>query len=232
MLLEGMLSDVNGPIDCLEILPETERRLVVDMWNATEKDYPADKCVHELFEEQVRRTPEATAVVFGEESLTYTELNARANRLAHRLRELGVKPDSLVAICVERSLEMIVGLLGILKAGGAYVPLDPDYPKERLTSIIEDSNVDILITEENLKLQFEKKTKHVICIDSEWEDISEISDVNLNHSVTPDNLAYVIYTSGSTGTPKGVAILHSAAVNFQYSMAQTPVSAVTISFCL
>ena len=130
--MEALESAPSTPIRSLDVLPEAERRLVVETWNATEAEYASEQCVHELFEAQVERTPEAVAVVLGEETLTYGQLNGRANRLAHHLRSLGVRPDSRVGICVERSLEMVVGLLGVLKAGGAYVPLDPGYPAERL----------------------------------------------------------------------------------------------------
>ena len=199
------------PVRNLDVLPETERRQVVDEWNATETEYPSEKCVHELFEEQVARTPEATAVVFGEESLTYSELNVRANRLAHKLLELGVKPDSLVAICVERSLEMIVGLLGILKAGGAYVPLDPSYPKERLQFMLNDCNPSVLLTKETTVEDMGLETADGIAVVDLTRMFDEQPESNIDPieiGLTSHHLAYVIYTSGSTGMPKGVMIEH------------------------
>ena len=150
MLLEGMVADETQLVERLPLLTEAERRLVVETWNATEAEYPSDRCVHELFEAQVERTPDAVAVEHGDQRLSYAELNARSNRLAHHLRSLGVKPDSRVAICVERSLEMVVSILAVLKAGGAYVPLDPAYPVERLSYMLEDSEPVVLLTQGDL----------------------------------------------------------------------------------
>src|SRR5208282_2284104 len=150
-LLEAMAADEARPVDRLPLLDEAERHRVLVEWNATEADYPHDKCVHELFEAQATRTPEAIAVVSGDERLTYAELNARAKRLAHHLRALGVRPDDRVAICAERSPEMVVGLLAILKAGGAYVPLDPGYPAERLQHMVDDASPKVLLTQERLR---------------------------------------------------------------------------------
>nr|NCS43449.1 amino acid adenylation domain-containing protein [Microcystis aeruginosa BS11-05] len=175
-------------------------------------DYPADKCIHQLFEEQVERTPNDVAVVFEEQQLTYNELNRRANQLAHYLQSLGVKPDELVGICVERSLEMIVGLLGILKAGGAYVPLDPDYPQERLSFMLEDSQVKVLVTQAKLVESIPEHQAQLICLDTEWEKIAQNIPSNPESGVKPDNLTYIIYTSGSTGKPKGVLVNHANVV--------------------
>jgi amino acid adenylation domain-containing protein len=191
-------------------------------WNDTESEYPSDKCIHQLFEEQVERTPDAVAVVFEEQQLTYRELNARANQLANYLKKLGVKPEVLVGICVERSLEMVVGLLGILKAGGAYVPLDPAYPKERLALVVSDSQMSLLLTQKSLLGRLPAHQSNLICLDTDWSIISQQSQQNLESRVTGGELAYVIYTSGSTGKPKGVQISHSALSNFLHSMRQAP----------
>ena len=182
-------------------------------------------CIHQLFEAQVERTLEATAVVFEDEQLTYRDLNQRANQLAHYLQSLGVKPDMLVGICLERSLELVVGLLAILKAGGAYVPLDSAYPPERLAFMVEDAEVSIVLSQEKLAtglLDFSatetqhpeiQKTRKLVCLDISWADICQHSKENPNSGVTEDNLAYVIYTSGSTGKPKGVEITHQSVVH-------------------
>lgn len=176
-------------------------------WNDTQADYPINKSIHQLFESQVERTPEAVALVFENEQLTYRELNCRANQLAHYLRNVGVGPEVLVGICVERSLEMVVGIIGILKAGGAYVPLDPTYPKERLAFMLQDSQVSILLTQQHLIENLTEGEAQIVCLDSEWEAIAQESEDNLVSEVT-ENLAYVIYTSGSTGKPKGVLVSH------------------------
>ncbi|HIP97643.1 MAG TPA: amino acid adenylation domain-containing protein, partial [Anaerolineae bacterium] len=225
-LLESIVADPNQRISTLPLLTEAEQRQLLVEWNDTTTDYPQDQCIHELFETQVERTPEATAVVFEKEQLTYGELNRRANQLAHHLQKLGVGPETLVGICVERSPEMIIGLLGILKAGGAYVPLDPDYPRERLVFMLEDARVPILLTQSHLleRLEVKRKTQDVkrstqyairdtLCLDADWETIAQESAENPTSGVTAENLAYVIYTSGSTGTPKGVAMRHRPLYN-------------------
>ncbi|MEH2165184.1 MAG: amino acid adenylation domain-containing protein [Nostoc sp.] len=168
------------------------------------------KCIHQLFETQVERTPNAIAVVFEDKQLTYRELNQQANCLAHHLKTLGVGPEVLVGICVERSLEMVVGLLGILKAGGAYVPLDPKYPTERLSFMLFDTQLSVLLTQEKLVESLPKHQVRVLCLDTDWQSISLANQENLNSTVSTENLSYVIYTSGSTGTPKGVAVTHRA----------------------
>src|SRR5262249_49880978 len=162
---------------------------------------------------QVARTPEAVAVVFEDRRLTYAQLNARANQLAHHLRRLGVGPEVLVGICVERSLEMVVGLLGILKAGGAYVPLDPDHPAERLAFMVEDTQAPVLLTQQALRERLPAKHARVVCLDADWPQIDQEPDANLAAQANADNLAYVIYTSGTTGQPKGVEIGHRGVVN-------------------
>jgi amino acid adenylation domain-containing protein len=188
------------------------RQLLVD-WNDTRVDYPRDKCVHQLFEEQVERTPDARAVVFEDQSLSYGELNRRANQLAHYLRKLGVGPDVLVGVCMERSLEMVIGLLGILKAGGAYVPLDPEYPKERLRYMIDDAHAPVLLTQQHLLALFPQIDIRSICLDRDWNLIACECAENVEEITGPHNLAYMIYTSGSTGKPKGVLNAHQGICN-------------------
>ncbi|MEG4408869.1 amino acid adenylation domain-containing protein [Microcoleus sp. MON2_D5] len=175
-------------------------------------DHLKGGAIHQLFESQVERTPDAVAVVFEGQQLTYRELNVKANQLAHYLRSIGVRPEVLVGICVERSFDMIVGILGILKAGGAYVPLDPTYPHERLAFMLEDSSVPVLLTQARLVKSLPKHQARIVCLDTDWEIIERQSEANLISEVKLDNLAYVIYTSGSTGKPKGVAIEHRNAV--------------------
>jgi len=183
-------------------------------WNNMAINYPFDKNIHQLFEEQVEKTPEAIAVVFKNQSLSYATLNQKANQLAYYLQTLGVKPEVLVGICVERSLEMVIGLLGILKAGGAYMPLDPDYPAARLAFMLEDAKVPVLLTQSSLKEKLPPSQASMVCLDTDWAMISRLSDKNLDSGVKSENLAYVIYTSGSTGKPKGVMITHGSLVNF------------------
>lgn len=187
---------------------------LIDGFNQTAREYPRNKCAHELFEAQVRRTPEAVAVVFQDVQLTYGQLNARANQLAYQLRRFGVGPDSLVGICVERSPEMVVGLLAILKAGGAYVPLDPSYPSERLAFMLKDANVFVLLTQSSLIDRLPPHNGPRLCLDSDWDLIEKAPAENLSSGVTPENLAYIIYTSGSTGKPKGAMIRHRGLVNY------------------
>ncbi|MEG3990487.1 amino acid adenylation domain-containing protein [Microcoleus sp. S28C3] len=211
-LLEGIVANPEQKISELPLLTQFERQQLA-AWNHTETDYPKDACIHLLFEEQVELTPDAIALVFEDEQLTYKELNQRANQLAHHLRNLGVRQEVLVGICVERSLEMVVGLLGILKAGGAYVPLDPAYPPDRLAFMLEDSSVPVLLTQAQLVESIPKHQGRIVCLDTDWEIIKRQSEENPRCSLTPENLAYVIYTSGSTGRPKGVLVPHSGLSN-------------------
>ncbi|HEY9692726.1 MAG TPA: amino acid adenylation domain-containing protein [Oculatellaceae cyanobacterium] len=204
-LLESIVANPDQHISELPILTRTEQEQL-QQWNNTEFDYSEDVCLHQLFEIQVAKTPDAVAVTFEGEQLTYQELNQRANQLAHHLRSLGVKPDVMVGICVERSLEMAVGILGILKAGGAYVPLDPNYPQERLAFMLADTQVSVLLTQQRLVSELPEHQANVVCLDSDWQDIAQLSSENIANSVTPDHLAYVIYTSGSTGRPKGICL--------------------------
>jgi amino acid adenylation domain-containing protein/non-ribosomal peptide synthase protein (TIGR01720 family) len=211
-LLEAIARDPEQRLRDLTFLTEGERRQLVE-WNDTAADYPRDLCVHQLFEAQAAATPDGTALVFGEESLTYAELNARANKLAHHLRSLGVGPEVLVGLCVERSIEMLVGLLGILKAGGAYVPLDPSYPVERLAFMLADAAVPVVVTQARLLEELPVGWAQVVCLDEEEEGIAARSDENVSSGVAPENAAYVIYTSGSTGRPKGVVVRHRGVSN-------------------
>ncbi|MDJ0706015.1 MAG: amino acid adenylation domain-containing protein [Leptolyngbyaceae cyanobacterium MO_188.B28] len=219
-LLASIVAYPDKPISELPLLRDVERRQLLIEWNDTQSEFPQSHCLQKLFESQVKQTPNAVAVVFENQKLTYQELNHRANQLAHHLRTLGVKPESLVGVCLERSLNLIVGLLGILKAGGAYVPLDPAYPHERLTFMLEDAQVQLLLTQEHLLEKLPRQTGSVVCLDTDWEKIAEEAEENPVIRSTAENLAYVIYTSGSTGKPKGVQISHRALVNFLTAMEQ------------
>ena len=212
-LLESIAANPEQRLSNLPILTKPEQQQLLFEWNNTQSELPKNQCVHGLFEAQTERTPDAIAVVFDGEHLTYRELNRRANQLAHHLKSLGVKPEIPVGICVDRSLEMVVGLLGILKAGGAYVPLDPAYPPERLVFMLEDAEVAVLLTQALLVESLPKHQGRIVCLDTDWEIIERQSEANLISEVKLDNLAYVIYTSGSTGTPKGVLGTHRGTVN-------------------
>ncbi|WP_442941022.1 amino acid adenylation domain-containing protein [Nostoc sp.] len=230
-LLEGIVANPEEQISQLPMLTQVEQHQLLVEWNQTAVEYPLDKCLHQLFEEQVERTPNAVAVVFENEQLTYRELNCRANQLAHYLQSLGVKPDVLVGICVERSLEMVVGLLGILKAGGAYVPLDPDYPTERLSFMLKDAQVPVLLTQQQLLKELPGHQAQVVCLDTDWQSISKSCQDNAITAVQANNLAYVIYTSGSTGRPKGVLVTHQSLLNLifwhQHAFEITPLDKAT-----
>ncbi|HET7461831.1 MAG TPA: amino acid adenylation domain-containing protein, partial [Longimicrobium sp.] len=202
-VLHELAADESRPVERIPLMPESERARVLEEWNQTAAAYPAGSCIHELFQEQAERRPHAVAVVFGDERWSYGELNARANRLAHRLRSLGVGPDARVAICVERSPAMMVGLLGVLKAGGAYVPLDPGYPAERLAFMLEDSAPAVLLTQRHIRERLPLKGTPALCLDPEWEELSRLGTEAPDPGVRADNAAYVLYTSGSTGQPKG-----------------------------
>lgn len=220
-LLESIVANPEQRISDLSLLTGQERQELLIDWNDTKRDYPENKCFHQLFEAQVQETPDAialnagsaNALVFDDEELSYKELNIRSNQLAHYLKKLGVVPDVLVGICVERSPEMIIALLGILKAGGAYLPLDPSLPQERLDFILKDAQVSVLLTQEKLILHFEDFSNPIICIDKDWATITQHSQDNPTSCVKSDNLAYVIYTSGSTGKPKGVLLQHQGLSN-------------------
>jgi amino acid adenylation domain-containing protein len=213
-VLTGMVGGTEQKLlGAVPLLTETERQQVLVEWNDTEKDYPKDKTLAQLFEEQVERSPEAVAIEYEDAQLTYCELNSRANQLAHYLKSLGVGPEIMVGLYMERSLDMVVGIYGIIKAGGAYVPLDPEYPPDRVSFMIEDTNVPVLLTQEHLVASLPEQKAKVICLDLEWDLIAAGSIQNPAVKATPENLAYVIYTSGSTGRPKGVMNEHRGIVN-------------------
>jgi amino acid adenylation domain-containing protein len=211
-LLEAIAANPGQHLADFPILTSEEYRQLLLEWNDTATSYPQGQRLHQLFEEQTQRTPNAVALIFGHERLTYRELNRRADRLASYLRRIGVGPEELVGVCMERSVEMIVGLLGILKAGGAYVPLDPVYPSERLMFMLEDARLNVLLTQERLVETLPSHPAQVIRLDADWHLVEALDDVPPDDLSTSDNLAYVIYTSGSTGKPKGVAITHRSPV--------------------
>ena len=219
-LLEAIVTNPHQQISQLPLLTTVEQRQLLVEWNDTQADYPHDKCIHQLFEEQVQRTPDAVAVVYENQQLTYYQLNCRANQLAHYLQSLGVKADMLVGICVERSVEMVVGLLGILKAGGAYVPLDPEYPQDRLSFMLKDAQVSVLLTQQRLVDRLPQHQGQLVCLDTDWEMISHLSQDNFITNVQASNLAYVIYTSGSIGKPRGVMIEHRSVLNLSSGLHQ------------
>jgi amino acid adenylation domain-containing protein len=220
--LSEMTRNPDGRYETTSLLTHAERRRIAEEWNATQAEYPALSPVQELIEQQVERSPEALAVMHDGQRLTYRELNERANQLAGYLRERGVGPDVLVGICVERSLEMVVGLLGILKAGGAYLPLDPDYPTERLRYMVEDARPALLLTQERLEERLaDLGAARVLCLDRDWPAIAERAVTNLPHIGSADDQAYMIYTSGSSGRPKGVMVTQRALTNFLHSMQGT-----------
>jgi amino acid adenylation domain-containing protein/non-ribosomal peptide synthase protein (TIGR01720 family) len=211
--LENIIINPQGRLLDLQPVTDQDRYQILKEWNKTTTEYPQDKCIHQLFEAQVERTPDAVAVVFENQQLTYRQLNQQANQLAHYLQKLGVGAEVLVGICVERSLEMVIGILGILKAGGAYVPLDPSYPQQRLVFMLENSRTSVLLCQQNLIECLSSNQAKLVCLDSNWEQISQESLENPVCNVQPQNLAYVIYTSGSTGRPKGAMNSHSGICN-------------------
>jgi amino acid adenylation domain-containing protein len=225
ILLDGIVADPDGRISALPFLAESERDQVVVQWNDTAADYPQSVCAHQLFEAQVDRTPDAVAVVAKGQELTYQELSRRANQLAHHLQAIGVGPETVVGVCVERSLDLIVALLGVLKAGGAYLPLDPSYPKERLRFMLTQSGARALLTGEQLLEQLRDCGATALCLNSWTADVSQYDDRNPVSRVSAGNLAYLIYTSGSTGRPKGVLVEHRALCNHLLGMlAEFPLS--------
>lgn len=210
MILNGATANPDQRLSLISLLtPEEERQIVLD-WNDTDAAYPRDACVHELFESVAATSPESIAVSFGVDQFRYQELNELSNQVAWHLTKLGVGPEVRVAICTEHSVEMVVGMLGILKAGGAYVPLDPDYPRERLTFMLEDAGVSILVTQQHLVQVFPQFQGVVLCLDADSKSFASESTANLKAGAHAENLAYVIYSSGSTGRPKGIAVPHRA----------------------
>jgi amino acid adenylation domain-containing protein len=213
-LLQAAVTDPGLQIRELPLLTEAERHRLLLEWNDTHAPLPSEQCLHQLIEAQVERAPEAIAMMHGDQRLSYEELNRRANRLAHYLRAQGVGPDQLVGVCLERSAEMVVALLGILKAGGAYLPLDPSHPAERVVSILNDARVGIVVTQQHFAERFCSVGTRIVCTDTEASAIARAKDSNLDVSVDSHHLAYVLYTSGSTGRPKGVAVEHRNTVAF------------------
>ena len=212
-LLEGMLAHPTQRLRDLPVLTtEEQRQLLVD-WNDTRRDYPEGVLLHELFEAQVERTPNAIAVTFENQHFTYAELDDRANQLAHYLQKMGVGPDSLVGVCMERSLELVLALYGVLKAGAAYVPIDPAYPANRVEFMLRDANVPILLTQERLLSTLPAQHGKVLCLDRDWDQVAQEDARKLAISLGPNNLAYMIYTSGSTGQPKGAMNTHRGICN-------------------
>ena len=222
-LLTGVATDPHRTLANLRILTSVEQQQLTETWNQTNVSYPAGACLPELFTNQVEKTPEAIAVVFDDQHLTYRELNRRANQLAHYLQELGVGPEKCVAICMERSPETLLALLGVLKAGGVYLPLDPGHPPKRLAFMLADANTAVLITQQHLtnQLPITNNQLHIIRLDADWPEVAQSSQANPHPNLTPANLAYNIYTSGSTGTPKGVMIQHGAVVNLVTALHHT-----------
>ena len=211
-LLRAIAANPERRLSELSLLTPIEQHLLVQ-WNKTQVEYPRDFCIHQLFEVQVDRSPNAIAVVFAEQTLTYSELNTQANQLARYLQAQGIAPEMRVGICLERSIHLLVAVLGILKAGAAYVPLDPNYPTERLSFMLADAQPALLLTESKLLTTLPSTNVPLFCLDRDWDKIAQLQVANLTHSVQPENLAYVVYTSGSTGKAKGVMIEHRSLVN-------------------
>jgi amino acid adenylation domain-containing protein len=235
VLLEAAVSDPTRPVGELELLSEPERELILGAWSEAAESQPTDalRPVHELVAEQARRTPHASAVLFGGEDLSYAELECRSNQLARCLRRFGVGSEVVVAICAERSIEMVIAVLAVLKAGGAYAPIDPAYPKERMAFMLADTNARVLLTQERLLAGLPDRDARTVCLDVDRKLIDSYDDGPLEPSATLDELAYVIYTSGSTGRPKGVAMAHrplSNLISWQLANLSPPATARTLQF--
>jgi amino acid adenylation domain-containing protein len=207
---------MQSPSSELQVLTIDSQHHMMAEWNSTHADYPRDKCMHELFEQRVSETPGAIAVVCGSQQLTYQELNWKANQLANYLRKLGAGPDVLIGICMYRSLEMIIGILGTLKAGAAYVPLDPAYPQKRLASMIEDVDLGVLLTTHDMRAVLPESKVRQVCLDSDWPQVAGESGDNLPVAASVRNLCYVIFTSGSTGKAKAAAVFHGGWTNLMH----------------
>jgi amino acid adenylation domain-containing protein len=232
VLLDNALEHPDTAISQLEILSDRDRHQLLVEFNSTQTDFPQDKCIHQLFEEQAAGTPEAIAVVFEEQHLTYAELNARANQLAHHLQGLGVEPEVRVGLCVERSVEMIIGVLGILKAGGAYLPLDPALPSQGLANRLQDAQPTVLLTQQRLIDHLPEHSAQIICLDTDWKKIAQERIQNPTSQVTVENLIYILFTSGSTGRPKAVAVEHRQLLNYLYGILERLDVSAGASFAL
>ncbi|WP_189457677.1 AMP-binding protein, partial [Aquimarina muelleri] len=218
-LLEELQKESEVSIDNLGILPKEEEIKLLEDFNATEVDYPKENTIVDLFLEQVSKTPEAIAVIFEGEELSYKELDNRSNQLGHYLQDQGVEPDDLVGICLDRSLEMLIGILGILKSGGAYVPIDPEYPKDRIDYMLDDAGIRLVLSiETSVDVIANREDLSVFMLDRDWSVISDYPTNTPESILCPSHLAYVIYTSGSTGKPKGVLVSHVSLLNFILSM--------------
>ncbi|HHJ52408.1 MAG TPA: non-ribosomal peptide synthetase, partial [Caldithrix abyssi] len=217
-LLEDVIRMPQVPVSLLPLITDEEQKIFTTRWNAIPEKVPFDRCVHRLFEERVDKMPEKTALVYKDVQLSFAELNRRANRLAHYLRKHGVRPETIVGISMERSLEMIVSLLAVLKAGGAYLPIDPEYPAERIEYLIQDSGITLLLTQQALSGRFKDFQIEQIVYEQLQSDLADLPDENLPDLARPANLAYIIYTSGSTGKPKGTMLQHQGLVNLTYSL--------------
>jgi amino acid adenylation domain-containing protein len=237
-LLQGIIANPAQLISRLPILTTAARQQILVDWNQTQADYPDTKCLHHLVETQVKLTPDAVAIVFEEQQLTYAELDCQANQVANYLIDVGVKPATFVGICVERSLQMVVGLLGILKTGAAYVPIDPNYPVDRIEYMLADAQIEVLLTQQPLIPHLPTQVNQLVCLDTDGARIAQAETTAPVVQITPESIAYVIYTSGSTGKPKGVEVLHRGVVNFLTSMQHQPgivatdilLSVTTLSF--
>lgn len=212
-LLEAIAANPDRKLSDLSVLTQSEQDQIFVEWNGTQTDYPANRCVHELFEDQVERQPDVAAVRFEKRGITYRELNASANQLARRLRDVGVGPEVIVGICLERSIEMVTAVLAVLKAGGGYLPLDPEYPARRLALMLQDSGAGVLLTEEALETRLPQHHAKIVLVDSYSQTVAAESRHNLINKSSAENIAYLIYTSGSTGRPKGVAMTHGPLSN-------------------
>ncbi|MEM1255607.1 MAG: amino acid adenylation domain-containing protein [Cyanobacteria bacterium P01_H01_bin.21] len=211
-LLHGIVANPDQSIDTLSLLSPNEKNKLLTVWNQTQLEYPSDQCLHQLFELQAEQTPDAIAVVLGNDRISYRALNQRANQLAHYLREQGIASECLVGICTDRSIEMVVGMLAVLKAGGGYVPLDSAYPSERLAFIVEDSQIPIVLAQKSSRSKVPQSGVNIVDLDADWPNkIEHQSADNLNSDINSKNLAYLVYTSGSTGRPKGIMIQHQSA---------------------
>lgn len=219
-LLANAIAQPEAQLGRLPFLTEHQRKQLSSQWNVTTAEYPRDRCVHQLFEDQVERTPDALAIVSADQQITYGELNVKANQLANHLRQLGVGPSSVVGLLMDRSIQMMVGVLGILKAGAAYLPLNTDHPAARLSHQLSDAAATVLVTEEKLAAGLPNYEGRMLCLDRDWDQIENAPGSNPEAVVTPEGLVYVIYTSGSTGVPKGVAVRHRNLVNYTHAISR------------